>query len=154
MASKPNHVRPNLRSKQDVSAALNIGWARMVAKHGRGGFADAMNVDPKTISRALAGDSVPELHTALNSLMLDPTALNELFALYGLTPPRKREAEAANDLHTMTGLSDVLRAFCAALEDGNRDHRETLALADLIRPLMPLLANIVSEANAIKGVAA
>lgn len=147
-------VRPSVKSKQDVSAALVMGWSRMLAKHGRGTFADKLDICPKTVSRAMAGETTPELHTALNSLALDPTALDELFALYGYHPPRQRVAEAANDLHTISNLSGLAAQFAHALEDGTRDHRETLALADLIRTLMPSLTAILTEANRIKGMAA
>lgn len=149
-----NHVRPDLRLKSDVSAALVMGWARMNAKLGKGRFADLLGVDPKTIGRAMAGESTPELHTALNSLLVDPGALNELFALYGLHPPRPRHAEPANDLATVSGLSGIVSQFCDVLSDGERDHRETLQLAEAIKALMPPLTAILNEANRIRGLAA
>lgn len=148
------HVRPALKSKADVSAALVMGWARMNAKFGKGRFADLLAVDEKTVRRTMSGETTPELHTALNSLLVDPGALNELFALYGLHAPRPREAAAANDLATVSGLSGVVTSFCEALEDGARDHCETLHLADAIRDLMPALTAILNEANRIRGLAA
>jgi len=149
-----NQVRPSLQTKADVSAALVMGWARMIAKHRKGGFADRMEVDPKTIARTMSGETSPELHTALNSLAVDPSALNELFALYGFLPPRPRVAEAANDMATVSSLSNVVAQFCDALKDGERDHIETLELADAIRMIMPALTAILNEANRIRGLAA
>ncbi len=154
MPSSPRQVCPAVKSKADTSAALGMGWARMIAKHGRGGFADQLGVDAATVKRAMCGDTTPELHTVLNSLLVDPTALNELFALYGFAPPARRHAEAANDLHTVAGLSEVMRTFCTALEDGDRNHNETLALADIIRTVMPALSAIIGEANRLRGLAA
>lgn len=149
-----HQVRPTLKLKSDVSAALVMGWARMIAKHGKGGFADKLEVDPKTVARTMSSESTPELHTALNSLLVDEAALNELFALYGFHPPRRRLAEPANDMVTVSGLSGVVSQFCEALKDGERNHRETLDLADAIKALMPALTAILNEANRIRGLAA
>lgn len=154
MPVSESQVRPRLRMKSDVSAALVMGWARMIAQYGRGGFADRLDIDPKTVARAMSGETTPELHTALNSLLVNPAALNELFALYGLHPPRPRKAEAANDMVTLSGLSGVVSQFAEALEDGERDHRETLELAAAIKALMPALTAILNEANRIRGLAA
>lgn len=149
-----SQVRPNLPRRQDVSSALVVGWARMIATHGKGAAADAMEVDAKTLSRAMAGENTPALHTALSSLLVDPNALNEVFALYGLAPPRPRQPEAANDHHLMAELANLLRQFAMILEDGERDHRETLDLADQVRMVMPALSAILTEANRIRGIAA
>ena len=154
MSDTCHQVRPHLRTKSDASAALVIGWARMIARYHQGNFANAMGVDPKTVQRAMSGETTPELHTALNSLLVDPTALNELFALYGFHPPRPRNATAANDMVTVSTMSGVVSQFCDALKDGHRDHRETLQLADAIRDLMPALTAILNEANQLRAVAA
>lgn len=152
MAETNSQVRLNPRTKSDASAALVVGWARMIQRHHQGNFANKMGVDPKTVARAMSGETTPELHTALNSLLVDPTALNELFALYGFHPPRPRNAAAANDMVTVSTMSGVVSQFCDALKDGQRDHRETLQLADAIRDLMPALTAILNEANHIRGV--
>lgn len=154
MPDRLSHVRPDVKTKSDASAALVIGWARMIARYGQGNFANCMGVDPKTVARAMSGETTPELHTAMNSMLVDPTALNEFFALYGFHPPRPRNAAAANDMTTVCGLSGVVSQFCDALKDGSRDHRETLQLAETIREVMPALSAILNEANALRGVAA
>ncbi|KPH66027.1 hypothetical protein [Novosphingobium sp. ST904] len=70
----------------------------------------------ETIDRALTGESVPELHTALNSLAVDITALDEVFALYGLRV-KPLKAEPANDLATISRLSNLAGQFAEALSD-------------------------------------
>ncbi|WP_156367187.1 hypothetical protein, partial [Novosphingobium sp. KN65.2] len=148
MPEKTNHVRRiSVFTKAQVSAKLAIGWARATANR-KGAFADAIDIDAKTVNRTLTGETVPELHTALNSLVFDPTALDEVFALYGvkITP---LQSEAANDLHTISSLSNLAGQFASALEDGHRDHRETCQLADAARPLMQALAAICAEADAV-----
>lgn len=148
-----NHVCPKATpSKADVSDALAVCWTRARRAIGKGAFADRIGVDPKTVNRAITGDSVPELHTALASLLIDPDALTEVFALYGLQPPRPMiGADTANDLATVSRLSRVLHSLADAISDGTRDHIETLEVADLVRAAMPDLANILDEASRIRG---
>lgn len=76
MPDKLHHVGPiRTRSKTEVSGALAAGWARISANR-KGAFADNLGIDVKTVNRALTGETLPELHTALNSLADDPTALD------------------------------------------------------------------------------
>lgn len=152
MAESAGQVRPKLQDKADVSVALAKGWLRMVDTYRKGSFADALEVDPKTVGRALDLTSTPALHTAMNSLLVDETALNELFALYGFHPPRRRMARPINDMHTLADLSGLVSRFCSALEDGERDHQETLALAQQIAPIMPALTAILNEAHKLHGI--
>lgn len=146
-------VRPIMkRTKAQVSGAVAAGWARVSAGR-KGAFADNLDIDPKTVNRALTGDSVPELHTALNSLADDPTALDELFALYGVSinsrlPVNVTDAELTSRLgHTLADLID-------RMSDGHLCHRDKLALAELFRPLIPQMQGIVDEADRLRGVAA
>jgi hypothetical protein len=150
MPDRRNQVRPTLVSKSDVSAAISVGWARAARKAGKGAFADALQVDAKTINRALTGETVPELHTALNSALVDPTALQEVMSLYGLEL-RPAKPEAANDLDTLAKVSHLAGKWAEALADGRRDHRETCDLADAIRPLLVALSAVVAEAERIKA---
>lgn len=152
MAADRKHVRPKHVSKQDASAALVAGWGQTINKLGKGTFADAIQVDAKTVSRTMSGESTPELHTALNSLFVDPTALDALFALYGIqvTPLR---SEAANDLATVSGISMLAGKWAEALSDGVRCPKETCDLSDAIRPLMKALSAVCAEADTIRGVA-
>lgn len=152
MTETVNQVCPKTApGKSDVSAALSISWARASAGR-KGSMADRMGSCTKTIDRALTGKSLPELHTALASLLVDDGALDEVFALYGRGRPPRLASAAANDLATVSDLSGLVAAFCDAIKDGNRDHRETLAIADLVRAIMPALTDILDEANRIRGV--
>lgn len=116
----------------------------------KGAFVDAIDSSPATVNRALTGDSVPELHTALNSLAFDATALDEVLALYGVKIA-PLQVEAANDLATISSLSNLAGQFAKALEDGHRDHRETCQLADAIRQLMKALSAICVEADTVRA---
>lgn len=147
-------VRPAAPAKSDVSDALAVGWARASRTLGKGAMADSIGASTKTIDRALTGETLPELHTALASLHAEESALDEVFALYGFERPRRKNAQAANDLATVSGLSSVVAHFCEALSDGSRDHRETLELAELVRKVMPSLTAILDDAARLRGVAA
>jgi len=88
----------------------------------------------------------------MNSLCADMTALNEVFALYGLEV-RPRQAVAANDLNIIGLLGHLSGQWAEAMADGRRDHNETLAIAVALRPLIPALQGVVAEADHILGVA-
>lgn len=138
--------------KQRVRALLAAGWSRVIANVGIGSFADVVESSTNTVGNALALRTTPELHTALNSLAVDPTALDELLAGYGLRIMPLHN-EAANDLVTLSGVCGVASEWAAAMQDGRRDHNETLRLADNIRPLLPALTAVVREADALRGAA-
>lgn len=147
-----NQVRPiRRRSKTDVSEKLALGWHRVAGSSVRkAALAQVLETDAKTISRAIGGETVPELHTALNSLAHDPTALDEVFALYGgrFAPA---EAAAGSDMELASGLGRGLAELIDRLRDGSRDHLDTLALAELFRPLLPQMQAVISEADRLRG---
>lgn len=148
-----NHVRPiRTKSKKEVSGALAAGWARVSAGR-KGAFADNLDVNPKTVDRALTGESTPELHTVLNSLADDPTALDEVFRLYDRRLVAITATEGC-DYATIAALAKLVSQYAEALSDGHRCPRETCQLADTIRPLIPMLSGILAQADKIKGVAA
>lgn len=136
--------------KTRVSDALAEGLARAARKHGKGALADGMDASTKTVDRALTG-TLPQMHTALAALLVDPAALDEVFALYGLARPRPLHAAPANDMETVSAMSDLIASFCAALADGHRDHRETLTLAAKVRELQPALTALLQEEEAIRA---
>ncbi len=150
MSAATSFPRINSLPKHRVSALLAAGWARVASSVGKGRLVDAVEATEKTVENAMAGRTVPELHTALNSLAADPTALDELLAGYGvkLCP---LHAEAANDIATAAGLSEVVSALLLAIADGHRDHIETIQVATHIRPYLPALLSIVAEADRLLG---
>ncbi len=144
MPHRITSVRNGGVSKSDVSAALAVGWSRAVRATGKGTFADKIDSSTKTIDRALIGETLPELHTALASLSADPTALDEVAALYGVRfcP---LTVQAANDLELVGNLSQTVTEFLHRLSDGTRCHRDTAILADLFRRVIPQMQAIVDE---------
>ncbi len=151
MHGKASHVRPiTAQTRQRVSGALAAGWARVSAGR-KGEFADNLEICHKTINRTLTGETLPELHTALNSLVDDPTALDEVLALYGMMLVRRR-AVHGSESELLSGLGHTLAEAIDRMRDGKLCHIDKLALADLFRPLIPQMAAIVDEADALRGV--
>jgi hypothetical protein len=140
-------------TKERVSSRLVQAWSRTIAERFKGNktaFAGAIGVCPETVSNALSGSTVPELHTALNSLLACPNALDEALALYGLQLV-PRDMAMSPDMITLSQMGKALSEFIEALSDGKRTHRETLELAEELRPLIPRLTAIVHEAEGLKA---
>jgi len=139
-------------SKEDVKDALAADWGRAFPPSVKGTAADLIGCSVGTIDNGITGRNLPELHTALASLLVDPAALQSVLALYGVKVV-PLVANAANDLDTVAGLSHLAGRWVEALSDGRRDHRETCDLADAIRPLLCALSAVVAEADRLKGAA-
>jgi DNA-binding phage protein len=150
VASRASSAK-RIASKDEVQSCLVAAWGRTIAQNGgkKATFAESIGVHPDTVSNALSGTTVPELHTVLNSLVACPNALDEVMRLYGfiLVPEDKAMSP---DMQTLVEMSQALARFCEAMEDGRRDHRETIELANKLRPLLPKLHSIVDEADTTK----
>lgn len=136
--------------KDVVQSKLTRAWARVLDQHGgkcKGKFADQLGVCSTTVENAMSGKTVPELHTALNSLLFDKTALNEVLELYGVTIAPLM-SEAANDLQVIAGMNDASSEWLNRIIDGRRCHRDTAALAKLFRPLIAKMQGVIEEADA------
>ena len=147
-----NHVRPKTAlSKTRVAALLAAGFARVSAGR-KGEFADKLEVKVRTVDRALTGDTTPEFHTAINALLFDITALDEVMRAVGckITP---NHSQAANDMELAAGLSHGLSEFIDRLRDGRRCHIDTAVLAELFRQIIPQMQAIVDEADHMRGAA-
>lgn len=149
MAAPETIVLPKRpRTKEDVSTALSDAWFRTAKRVGKGALADATGAKcTKTIDSAIAGRSLPELHTALNSLLADPTALDEVFSLYGGRFV-SLQSEAANDLRVIAGLNDASSEWLTRIIDGIRCKRDSKALAEIFRPLVAHMQTVIEEAEA------
>lgn len=139
------------QSKTTLSAALGAAWGRVANEIGRGTFADRADFDQVTLARATAGPALPSAENLLNSLAADPTALDEVLALYGLAV-RPSFVAQGTDIELLSRLGHTLAEYIDRMRDGKRCHNDTLALAVLFRPLIPQMAAIVDEADALRGV--
>jgi hypothetical protein len=135
------------RTKDEVSDALANDWLRIAPIGERASFAAKIGCrDPKTVSKAISGEHLPEAHTILNSLVADPTALFKVFQLYGGAFVRTQPGEVCD----MSCISQMLHAateYLDRMKDGRRCHVDNTVLAKLFVPLIPAMLAIIREAN-------
>ena len=108
--------------------------------------AEAAECSPRTIENALSMNTLPEAHLLGNILRLEPTALWEWLDEIGFKVIPK-DCSISPDMKTAREMSHALTVLIQSLDDGFRDHTETLAVAKLFRALIPKMAAIVSEAD-------
>jgi hypothetical protein len=139
-------------TKHVLQAKLSRAWSRVIDEldGGKHELAAALSVSTPTVENALAGKNVPEALTVINSVTVDPTALDEVFRELGfcLIP---LQTVAANDLATAAGVVTAMGDLISRLADGIRCHNDTLAVAAMLRPHMPALEAIVSEADRLRA---
>lgn len=139
-------------AEEKFHAAMMLGIMRLTVAHGRDKVAHALGVSPRQIGN-LANGSFPAAHRFWNLLALDATAMDEVAALYR-AEVRTRTAIAADDMDTVARITRLAGQWIDVMADGVRDHRETLELADAIRPLVQRLNSVCAQADRLKGVAA
>jgi hypothetical protein len=148
---------PVVPKRHDVSEPqfhnlIVAGLARVAAKIGRGNLADRMGRTTRALDKVFAG-STPDAKAMFDALAADPTALDELAAAYGFQlVPLNRDCET--DLSLAAGLCDGASELMKANSDGDRNHRETLRVAEILRPHIGPAMGIIQEADKIRGVAA
>ncbi len=134
-------------SKAQVQDAIGAGLARAVrTAGGQGSLADRIETSPDTIRRALSGETTPQPHVLIGSLIAEPTALNEALALVGLTATPLR-AEPANDMTLLSRLTGAGADVAQMLLDGLLCHRDQAALAERFRALIPMMQAVVDAAD-------
>lgn len=134
------------RTKAEVSNALAQDWLRFSPSGTREVRASEIGAScGKVISRAIAGEHLPEAHTVLNTLVADPAGLFNTFALYGgvFVPCR---AKNGDDYETISKLMHTATEYLDRMKDGRRCHVDTAALAKLLIPLVPAMLAIIQEA--------
>jgi hypothetical protein len=149
---KVSRVEP--LGKDIFQRKLSVAWSRLWAKgHSKVDMAKAMDLkDTGPLDRGLSGSNLPSAHVIFNSLLVDPTALDEILNHYGVRAVPVA-ANPANDIVTAAGVMDAMAALVRAFQDGHRDHQETLEVADLLQPHLAAMAAIVNEAAALRGAA-
>ena len=145
---KGQHVNP-LRFHQ----ALVAGLARVAVKLGRGNLADKSERTTKALDKLFSGSSMDTSGKGLlDFLLADPSALDEVLALYGfqLSP---LTGEAAIDFEIIADAAALTAEHTQAMRDGRRDHRDTIRIADRARPVVAQYTAIIREADSIRGAA-
>lgn len=149
-----NHVVRETKplTKDRVKALIASGLQRAARDHGIDEVAIKAGCSRRCIEKALSHETLPEAHLLGNVLLLDDTALSEWFSALGFIAIR-RDALASPDMITLGQMGHAMTEFIEALADGKRTHTETLELAEVLRPLVPRLTQIVHEADGLRNVA-
>lgn len=137
-------------SKESVSHALSLDWFALNRRMLPGALAVQVGKGRKTVDAAITKQHLPELHTVLNSLLVDPAALLNTFQLFGgvFVPT---DPGACDDNAAISGMLRAATEYFERMKDGVRDHQDTLALAELFRPLIPAMLCVIREAGEMKG---
>jgi hypothetical protein len=130
--------------------ALIAGLARAAVAIGRGNLADKSNRTTRALDKLFSGSSADTSGKGLlDFLLADPTALDEVLALYGhqlapLDPSRAIDFEIIADAAALTA------EHTDAMRDGRRDHNETIRIADKARPVVQRYSAIIAEADELR----
>jgi DNA-binding phage protein len=135
--------------KETAKEALALVLARLVHRHGVATVAAHAGCCDRTIRSAMGLDSLPELHTVLNLLSLDATALDELLAPMGF---RLVQVEDASRCYPtlLADLAGVTATTAAALADGRVDHQEDAKIVSQLRELLPVLNAFMATKDTLR----
>lgn len=160
MTDRTIFQKPRPIENDEAKRLLAAGLFRAVSKRGKQGVASvAIDADcsPRTLTKALALETLPNGETLFNLLIACPNVLDELAARLGFAVKPLHAVESCD-----LDLAEALGAVCGALAKSRspnspggveRVHCETLVIADLARAVLPSLTAIVREADQIRGVA-
>lgn len=138
-------------SEQQYHGMLIAGLSRVSASVGRGTLADQSGRTTRALDKLFSGASGDTTGKGLlDFLRADPSALDEVLALYGfqLTPIG---FDAALDFEIIADTAGLLGEHTEAMRDGRRDHRETIRIADKARPVVQRFSAIIAEADRLRG---
>ena len=136
-----------IRTKDELLAEIAKDWLPLAPMGERASFALRIGAgDYKKVSKAISGESLPEAHTILNSLVVDTTALFNTLLLYGgvFVPV---ETAPVDDMAVILGMMQAATEYLERMKDNQRCHVDTAALAKLFRPLVPQMLALIREAN-------
>jgi hypothetical protein len=138
------------KSESEFHSLIVAGLARVAAKIGRGTLADKMGRTPRAIDKVFAG-SIPDAKALWDATAADPSVLDEIAAAYGfrIVP---LNSDPSSDLKLSAGLCDVASELMVSMQDGHRDHNETLKVADKLRHVVGPAIAIIEEADRLRGV--
>jgi hypothetical protein len=147
-----NPVVPNRQAPTELQyhQALVAGLARVAGHLGRGNLADKSNRTTRALDKLFSGAvSDTSGKGLLDFLRADPTALDEVLALYGfqLAPIGN---EPAIDFDIIADTAALAAEHTEAMRDGRRDHNETIRIANKARPVVARYQGIIAEADALR----
>jgi len=142
-------------TKLELHSLLMAGWQRGIMRHGKGGFADKLEVSSTALNKQLTG-SIPDLETIDRAFDAEHTVLDDYFAKKG---KRIVDAEAVCDVDDASVLITRLLLWLQEAQHpdspGGRKvvHAELLPAEFMIRQLHQATGNWLSQISQIRGAA-
>lgn len=138
--------------KQQLHALVMLGWARAIARLGKGRFADLLDITGPGIDKQLAG-SMPGFDLIDRAFDVEPTILDDWIARKGKRFVDKDAVCSTDDI----GLV-MARLFAWLHEARHRDspgggavtHGEKLAAETMVRDLHAELGRFLDELSEIR----
>lgn len=137
-------------TKSEVKPLVAAGLARAVAAHGIERVALHGGCTTRCIQKAIAGDTLPELHTALNVAALDLDATADVMTAYGLGV-FLLEPDTLPDADALASLAALLAEVAEGMRDGRLDHVETCRVAAKASPVAPWINGVIARAVKVRG---
>lgn len=131
-------------TKGEAKPKVAAGLARAVARRGLERIALQGGCTTRCIQKAIAGETLPELHTALNIAALEPDAATDVLAAYGLGV-HLLEPGAMPDAEALSALASLLSEVADAMRDGRIDPVELRRVVDKAQPVLPWLNGCVAK---------
>lgn len=160
MTARKISPAPRIVTTEMVRTAQGAALGAVKARHGLSNdtMAELLGKsDAKTAKQYLAGESTMDLAAfarALNDPAFGPEFGNQVLGpLAGLNLVSVDSDGSHAPDETMTAqVADLSSALVKAFMDRRLDHQEILALAKMLRPLMPKFQFVVGEADRLNGV--
>lgn len=157
MASNAINGLPNITARPETAVrhALAKGLSRLVLKYGSQAIGRAIDCDERTVRNGRDEITTLKLHTALNLLTVEPNALDDVLAEYGL---RVVAIDAAdNGRHATSIMTQAASEVATATDPDSHggaaitDH-ELIEREGSIRESHRLTGWMLARIDAIRGV--
>jgi hypothetical protein len=142
------HVRPAdlLLTEEDYRRLVAPAISRMTVDRQLARLALMVGADEKTLRQAREARASLSGSKLFNLLTVDPTALDELLAHFGLKAVPLEAADAC-ETRLLAETAGLVAAHARAFADGRIDHREEQALAAIARPVTQEWAGRIARAD-------
>jgi hypothetical protein len=153
--SAPVVSKRNKLSKLEIHSALMSGWHRAMMQHGKGGFADKLDVSVTALNKQLTG-SVPDFETIDRAFDAESSVLDDYFRKKG---KRLVDIDAVCDVDDASVLITRLLLWLHEAEHPNSPggrkivHSELLPAEFMIRQLHQATGNWLAQISDLRSVA-
>lgn len=146
MSGERSFAKAPSLTKGEAKPRVAAGLARAVAARGLERIAMQGGCTTRCIQKAIAGETLPELHTALNIAALEPDAATDILSFYGLGI-HLLDPGALPDAAALAALALLLSEVAEAMRDGRIDRVELGRIVAKAVPVLPWLNGCVAQVS-------